>query len=364
MVNTLIPILILLGLVIRPPGEYRVEVIHPGISTTKPVSRSLHRIPDGQGHPGKYHMDVESVVCGKSLCKVVPVRIHWDELGFYERYELLPGIWLEKDKGKPFEPADYEKLHLILKDPGSPLSTVDPDQMVKYTEDESAVDGISGATVLIDTSATVKGAVLTCYTLWHWAYGGIFSHIRRITGEGKSLSELREYLAEGDRNYRVFSLEQLNLRGAFDVESVHAVKSMAHVADIPLFKLSVGYLENAPGSVYFSTMESLLQELPGHRRIICLHSLLRSSQTAPDGYYDRLSRQLQKSETFQEVDLILKLVEQHEPSSGEAVLQAMNLLERNILIARRAYWYLSDRELTASQKRQIDTFRKKNEDYL
>ena len=120
-----------------------------------------------EGAADQFYMDVKTVVCGDSQCRIDTVRIFWDELGMYDRLVLPKGIQLEKAEGEHFDQADYKKLDAILADKNCSLKEVYKEEVVG-TEATEGVDGISGATIILNNKDYVKGAVWTCYTLWHW----------------------------------------------------------------------------------------------------------------------------------------------------------------------------------------------------
>ncbi|MEM6770624.1 MAG: hypothetical protein AAF597_08585, partial [Bacteroidota bacterium] len=66
-----------------------VAVIHPGVDVATPVTCRLVEVRNASGHPTEFYLDVPSVVCGDSQCRVDTVRIFWNAFGDYERL-LLP----------------------------------------------------------------------------------------------------------------------------------------------------------------------------------------------------------------------------------------------------------------------------------
>ncbi|MCL4207850.1 MAG: hypothetical protein KJ000_35640 [Pirellulaceae bacterium] len=116
---------------------------------------------DSKGDPRGYFMDVDSVICADAKCEMVTVRIHFDLLGDYERYELPSGGNLTKSGHKPSSAADHAKLHQILSDPYSQLKSVGGDQITIPSNSATPGDGddrISGATALSKRNMVVVGA--------------------------------------------------------------------------------------------------------------------------------------------------------------------------------------------------------------
>ncbi len=143
-----------------------------------------------------YYMDVDSVVCADATCDVVTVRLHFDALGAYERYELPSGGNLTKAGDKPFSAADHQRLHQLLSDPHSAMKSVAWDQItVPTTADAGArLDGLSGATVLSKQNLVVAGAAYTCCTLWHWSHDEVVDVIRDMTSQASDQQDLLRYL--------------------------------------------------------------------------------------------------------------------------------------------------------------------------
>lgn len=91
----------------------RINLDGPGNSGAMPCD--VVQVLDSNGDPSEYFMDVDSVVCSDAQCEIVTVRIHFDPLGNYERYELPSGGNLTKWGHKPFSLADHRNLHREIK---------------------------------------------------------------------------------------------------------------------------------------------------------------------------------------------------------------------------------------------------------
>ena len=342
--------------------KHKVKVVHPGNSELAMQEYDLYEIGGMDGIPGEYYMDVASVNCYDSVCKVVPVRIFWNNVGEYLRFELKPGVRLEKADGKPFSEEDYKKLHHILQDRNSVFKNVSIDDLVNPVSIEG-VDAVTGATMLVlDNNETVKGAALSCYTLWHFANGGIISEIQQITGEACTNEQLRKFLETGENNYKDFALQQINTKKVYDKKTVDEVIRQAQLYN-ELFKASVRYFEDAPDDIYFAAIKLLFKNGNGNHRILVLNSLCRTNKILPYHYLDDLSLFIPNL-SFQEIDLFLEILEQKNISSEIILDQIINLLDQKILIARRAYWYLNGQKLSEEQQNKIVAFQERNKEYL
>ncbi len=179
--------------------EHVLTIVHPGDLAATPTLHTLVQTLDSDGEPVSYAMWVDSVICRDTVCDVVKVRIHWDALGRYQRYEIAPGSQLTKLDHVPFTKADLAKLQRILAASDSPLKEVEKESMTgKETNLPKGVDAVSSPTILTLKTAVIVGAGYTCYDLWHWANGLLTDHIRNLTGTGSSVPKLRTYLARAD----------------------------------------------------------------------------------------------------------------------------------------------------------------------
>lgn len=342
---------------------HKVSLANPVDTKEGPSDYSIVEKVRKSGEPKEYYMDVQSVYCLDSVCKVVPVRLYWDILGNYKRYRLFATYQLEKNKGKPFTKGNYEKLDQILHDKNSPFKSVSINEIMQV-HNADGVDAVSGATTLImDENATVKGAALTCFTLWHWVNGDVTDSIRQISGNALTISQLRSYL-NANNDFKRFAVEQLTMRHAFDPKTVAAViyDSISSPADWS--KLQISYLKQSPDDIYFSSIQHLLDSGNENQRVASLNALLTTQRKVPENYFDELCVVLPKMDSYQVVDLFLKLMEYKNQGSQTAIEKSLLLLDKDILIARRAFWFLTKNTLTKKQEESVRNFKMKYKDYL
>lgn len=340
--------------------EHAIKVRHPGISLTDSVNQVLYQEVGENGKADRFYMIVKTVVCGDKQCRIDDVTLYWDELGFFDSLALPNGVQLEKNEGKNFTKADYTKLNKILTDKNSGLKSVYKEQVVGR-ETSEGVDAITGATIILNTDAYVEGAVWTCYTLWHWANGGVCNIISNITGDSLSLDSLRNYINNGDKIHQIFALEQMMRRTNCDAETVKLIMKMATTNDNELQQLMIEYFVKAPSEIYFASIKSLLAAGNQNLRLLSLSSLLKIKTQAPISYYEDLSKIFSESNEFQEVDLFLKILDSSSGMSVGTIKNLMPLLDnRAFIIARRAYWFLVRQKLSVEQEKILLAFREKN----
>lgn len=160
----------------------RINLDGPGKTEAMPCD--VVEVLGSNGEPSEYFMDVGLVVCEGGKCETVTVRVHFDPLGKYKRYELPSGGNLTKFGREPFSPTDHEHLHRVLSDPYSQLKSIGLDEITLPKSSAAAgsrVDAVSGPTMLSKQNIVVVGAAYTCCTLWHWSHGEVENVIRDMT---------------------------------------------------------------------------------------------------------------------------------------------------------------------------------------
>jgi len=345
---------------------HSLNITHPAIPESSRMPSQLIQVQDDQGNPQEYHMNVDSVVCGDEECEIIKVRIWWDVLGGYERYELPQGANLTKMGHVPFTPEDHKKLHAILSDPTSALAQYPVEELNSPATEEQAVDAVTTATPLFYQNTVVSGAVYTCYTLWHWANGDATKKIRQWTEKSCALEQLLRYVDGKSDKLSVFAMEQLAKRGVYDQKIVDTVIARADQGDVLLAEAASNYFKSSlrkmGGVIYYNAMERLFEVADSQKRILCLRSLSEVKAEAPDGFYDRMAAWLPRLETYFEVNLLLTLLEKRASRPDETVKHGLVVMDsKNFLIARRAFWFLDKQSLTAMQRSKVEAFRAKFE---
>jgi len=107
----------------------------------------VYYVYSGDGE-SNYECILQTPVCNDTLCQIVKVKILWDLIGDFIRFDTLPGYPLTKYDHLPFSTDDYNKLQTTLEDGNSILGRksekelLDNNQM-RYSE---KTDAITGAT--------------------------------------------------------------------------------------------------------------------------------------------------------------------------------------------------------------------------
>ncbi len=341
---------------------YPVFVKHPGVSVDEKIKCLLQRSHE---EPPHFYMEVPSVVCGDTVCRIDTVRIIWDELGEFMKIELPPGVELEKEGGKKFTGEDYKKLHYILKKRHSSLRWLKKEQLVVPNKSK-AVDGVTGATAFaLSKDDFVPGAVWTSYTLWHWVHCGVDTVIAKITLHSKSENELLKWLLKKDDKYAPAALHELIRRKKYSAEAVRTVLECASTKQVNLMNLITEYVLNAPTKIKKSLLEQLLMQNNHVLRVKVLHAIESNKNSLPDIDWTKVFKQILPGITYQEFNLLLNIFEDYHIEQPELVRQIFEQLKNdNIFIARRAYWFLKKQKLNEQEHRKLEQFFVNHKEFL
>lgn len=334
--------------------EHPISIIHKGISLTQPVAASLIEVQDEKKVPLYYFMEVESVVCGDSVCRVDIVKLYWDTYARFMRLELPGEVELEKAEGKAFSEEDYQKLDRVLSNEHSPLNDLYSDQIVGTLASEG-VDAVSRASVSINKKDYVEGAIWTCYSLWHWVHGDVKSIIRNLSADALSISQLTSLLSLEEVHLQLFSIEQLGRRKAYSEKILKLqLKSIAQHPE--LIEASLDYWEISADSVYLDALPKLIEIPQKEIRLTCLQSLFRSKHELSENFFLELPLSFEEM-SYPEIQLFLRLLNKRAISSPKLNTKLIPLLDQeDFLIARGVYWFLADQELNEAQAKRLSDF--------
>jgi len=343
--------------------KHTISIKHPG--EVYAIEATLIEVQNEGGFPIEYHMDVESVICLADVCKVIPVTLYWDNIGKYQKYILQKGATLEKYEADLFEANDYRKLHGILENMKSPFKDVFIEDIWNVPSAQNQdTDAISGATILeLDERETVQGAALTCYTLWHWANGNIVSVIKNITNKSVSNEQLKGFILSENETYCKMGFNELKTRNLYDESYVNVVVKKV-LNDNNLLKEAFSYLEKCPPDIYLNASSKLFFEGEKEHRLSVISSLKNTHLDIPISYFESFSSEIEQLESFQEISALLELIQNRNLNSSIVNNNVIPLLDSYFIVARRAYWFLSNQELTSSQEKKLQDFKKENKERL
>ncbi len=166
---------------------------------------------DDKGRPQYFFRNIFTPVCYTNECKPVHINFYWDLLGNYMRYDLPQNKVLTKVDHDEFKEEDYEKLQDILAQPNSIFADLKmEDLIVKGTESlTDSVDAKAGATLKTIKNQVIDGAVYTCFTLWHIAYGRAVPEIQKIIESYTDEKLLHEFLTSTNHHYQYWAMAKV-----------------------------------------------------------------------------------------------------------------------------------------------------------
>jgi len=167
---------------------------------------------DEKGKPQYFFRNIFTPVCYTGECKPVYINFYWDLLGNYMRYDLPDGKILTKVDHDEFKEEDYEKLRDILGRSTSIFADLKmEDLMTKGTDSLSAnVDAKTGATLKTIKNEVIDGAVYTCFTLWHIAYGKlVINKMREVTESYLNDEMLHSFLSSNNYHYQYWAMDRV-----------------------------------------------------------------------------------------------------------------------------------------------------------
>lgn len=345
--------------------KHHIKVHHPGKGQNNIEDAVLVEVKGKNNLAESYYMDVESVICYENLCKIVPVRIIWNTIGEYQKYELAKGVALEKYEGEPYTEEDYSKTQKILLDVDSPFKSIRIDEILTTVKSHDIVDAVAGETLLeLNEDDTVHGASLTCYTLWHWAHGAVVEKIKEVTASNFSSKNYIAYLNSDNLQKQLFALTYVNLQKKYEKDVVAAVTQNT-LKNNNLVRNAILYAENGSEDTYLSTLKTFITKGNAKLKIAALNSLLNANTRLNSNYVTDLSLVVSKNITYHETALFLRILQQNKQAvTSNLISNLMPLLQKDIVISRNVYWFLKGENLTTLQQKVLNNFAKKHKNQL
>lgn len=336
---------------------HKLNIKHKAKPFADDIQLGLNEIKNKSGFTIAYSMKVPSVYCADVVCKIDTVELFWDNIGRYKSFKLSEGVQLEKSKGEPFTQNDYIKLNAILADSKSELK----DLRLKPVADEAHdVDAIVGATT-INANSTVKGALWTSYTLWHFVYGSAFEFIKDYSKKSFDNDQLVSFIKDSTETYPLFALEELKQRRAYDEYIIRIIIEQTLKGSLTI-QNTLSYLENSTDLIYQKSIYQLYCSGNNYQRIQCLNSLKNSSYEINEAYLLTIFDKTIEFNSYQEIDVLLNIFEYRNFVSKHLnTLLFAELNSKNKLIARRIYWYLIKNEMNTTEIERLKNFKKENE---
>lgn len=349
--------------------SYPITITNNAALNPDSTNKKLVATQTVEGEPLEYAVDVRSVYCLDDECEIITVRLYWNALGVYQRYEIPAGKNLTKNEHTRFSREDHRTLHALLQDSQSLVQYVQPNELLEAERENTKsgagpqqfawrnpeyalkqVDAVSTPTPVDLQSLVVPGAAYTSLTLWHWAHGEVPENIRRITRETASRRQLMQWLDDEDPHHVRFALEALADRRMYDEATVAAVLNRCKRQDgdwiKPAWPFLTGATTNRPDRLAVYT--TLLREDIGPQRVFLLEQLAREKQISTT-WFNALAACVSHFESYYEIHLFLNLLSERKVRTQPVIEAVITLLDRpNAYVTRRVCQFLS--KLPASEQ--------------
>ncbi|NLR93432.1 hypothetical protein [Flammeovirga agarivorans] len=298
---------------------------------------------------------VASVMCYTNQCKIITVTLVWDRYGNFLKVDIPKGQSLEKHvdgQTLAFTVKDYKRLSRILKNDISKLGELTYNDL---QVDEEDLDGYSGATrAFIGEKDVVKGATLTCFTLWHWAnHPEIKEEIRSQNRKLLTETSSKELLASGEKDAQLFVLESLKLSGeCIDVywnDYIQKANELTNHEMLLLLQL---------------TNDSQRQELLQRLTNVTLRTTVLNYIFSEDDYNENWLEGIHFN-SYQEVSKLTDYLSRNKidtPNTTSFLVPKLNA--ENVLISRSIYWYLKSVSLSKQDQKVLKKYEKKHKKNL
>ena len=192
--------------------------------------------------------------------------------------------------------------------------------------------------------------------------------IRHLTAETATIPQLLDLYATGKLEPVKFALDQLAARGEYSPVVLSQITDQL-TSHGEAIRPALEFLEKATmetgKDVYHRAIEDTFAKCGKNGRIQILESLSRSVLKPPGQFYDNLGHFLPLLESYYEAHLLLELENTFNSQSSGIVHDVLKFLENeNFLIARRAFWFLQEMNLSPDQAAAIAAFETKFADRL
>jgi hypothetical protein len=194
-----------------PPKNREGNIREFRITENDTLTYTLKLALDEKGQPQYFFRNIFTPVCYTNECKPVYVNFYWDLLGNYQRYDLPEGKVLTKVDHDEFKEEDYQKLQDILAQSNSIFADLKMEDLITKGTDKltDSVDAKAGATLKTIKNQVIDGAVYTCYTLWHIAYGKAVPEMQKIIESYSSDTLLHRFLESSNHHYQYWAMAKV-----------------------------------------------------------------------------------------------------------------------------------------------------------
>lgn len=324
---------------------------------------TLFEFTHKKNQPSYYSRKILTGVCINGECRLVNIHLFWTVTGRYLGFELPPGEFLSRTKHKPFFPEDYDRLHLLLADPLSPLAHYSIDELVPPVDSTKAkVDAVSSATIAAVLDYIVKGAVYTTYTLWHIVYGQTRREVENLTAQQLTPELTIKLLESKNIDDKVWALNHIPGKIEIDGELLNKLMHYISGKDIYLAERSLNVL--TPDILGNDSIQQKLGVVFSNSGFLQQRLILEKLKDAPElhpALLYQLSEQLDEPNGIL-VKLMMELFISKNVEDQKVTEKVMELLKNeNRYIANQALKYLENlNNVDRKTEKMIKKYKRKN----
>jgi hypothetical protein len=325
---------------------------------------TLLEFVDKNNQPQYYTRNILTGVCINGECRLVNIDLFWTITGRYLGFEMPPGEFLSRTKHKPFVPEDYNRLHMLLADPLSPLAHYSLKELVPPVDSTKTnkVDAVSTATIAAVLDYIVKGAVYTTYTLWHIVYGQTKREIENLTAQQLTPELTMKLLESKNIDDQVWALNHIPGKVEIDSKLLHKIMDYISGDDVYLAERSLNALQSE--ILAKDSIQQQLANIYSHSGFLQQRLILEKLKDAPvlqPVLLHQLAEQLSQMNGIL-VKLMMDLFISKSVADELVTEEVGELLKNeNRYIAKQALKYLENlNDVDKKTARNIEKYKKRN----
>ena len=215
------------------------------------------------------------------------------------------------------------------------------------------------------TTAVVKDAAWTTWVLWKYANTELVTIMQEMTKSRISPKFLKHLLDSKNWQKIEFVLDHLLEQKPVAPQYIDKVAEVMPTAGIDHIELAIEYLQQASPdkSAFYQKLIGALVKLDEYGAAMVIE-LLQSDDKLEDKIIEEFASSL-VSQQYYPIHLGLRLIENREYFSKSVETDIVKLLHnQDFFIARRASDFLSNQQLSASAKEELESFKVKHADRL
>ncbi|GAF02142.1 hypothetical protein [Saccharicrinis fermentans] len=191
--------------------------------------------------------------------------------------------------------------------------------------------------------------------MWHYVYGDVKSYMRRVAIEKTTEEKAVEYLLMDSLEFKIFAIEW------FTKEHVYkpAISDMVlnEMLLYPqLIKIGIAYMEQLPVKLYQNVLYELCGSSVSEIRLAALKSMSGSLTQIEGRFMDDVFVLFKGADVYKELNLLFNIADQNNINSKASIELALSLLEKDIIVSRRAYYFLLNQTLNQKQNRVVQKY--------